>query len=53
MFREAGIDARYIDAHTPLQERRELVDMFKAGDFPVLVNCGMARLRFPLVLGYS
>lgn len=39
-FQIAGIDARYIYFGTPAVERKELVDAFKAGQFPVLVNCG-------------
>ncbi|KAF9822124.1 hypothetical protein IEO21_00118 [Rhodonia placenta] len=40
-FREAGIDARYVYSGTPAVERRALVEMFKAGGFPVLVNCAV------------
>lgn len=40
-FRSYGIDARYIYSHTPQAERKALVSSFKAGQFPVLVNCGM------------
>lgn len=39
-FQLAGVDARYIYAATPTQERNTLIDGFKAGDFPVLINCG-------------
>ncbi|EJD04075.1 P-loop containing nucleoside triphosphate hydrolase protein [Fomitiporia mediterranea MF3/22] len=37
-FREAGIDARYVYANTPANERKALVEAFKAGKFPVLLN---------------
>ena len=40
-FREAGVDARYVYAGTPAEERRALISGFKAGAFPVLLNCGM------------
>ncbi|KAI0946007.1 hypothetical protein AcV7_010099 [Taiwanofungus camphoratus] len=40
-FQIAGIDARYIYFGTPAVERKELVDAFKAGQFPVLVNCAV------------
>jgi len=40
-FRSYGIDARYIFSETPAEERKALVNAFKAGAYPVLVNCGM------------
>ena len=40
-FREAGVDARYVYAGTPAVERKEIIDAFKAGGFPVLLNVGM------------
>ena len=39
-FREAGVDARYVYSNTPAKERKALVDAFKAGEFPVLLNVG-------------
>ena len=39
-FRQFGVDARYLHSGTPIAERKALVAMFKAGLFPVLVNCG-------------
>lgn len=39
-FRQAGVDARFIYERTPIVERREILAAFKAGEFPVLVNCG-------------
>lgn len=45
MFRRYGIDARYIFSETPPAERKELVDAFKAGQFPVLINCGTYFIR--------
>lgn len=39
-FREAGVDARYITGSTPVIERKELLDDFRGGAFPILVNCG-------------
>ncbi|KZT30598.1 P-loop containing nucleoside triphosphate hydrolase protein [Neolentinus lepideus HHB14362 ss-1] len=38
-FREAGIDARYLYSGTRATERTTLIADFKAGKFPVLVNC--------------
>lgn len=38
-FREAGIDARYVTGNTKDSERKSLVEAFKAGEFPVLINC--------------
>ncbi|KAF9496149.1 P-loop containing nucleoside triphosphate hydrolase protein [Pleurotus eryngii] len=40
-FRNYGIDARYVYAKTPTNERKQLVDAFKAGEFPVLINCAV------------
>lgn len=39
-FRNAGIDARYVYSKTPAAERRVLVNAFRAGEFPVLLNVG-------------
>ena len=39
-FQSAGIDARYLYAGTSIPERNALIDGFKAGEFPVLINCG-------------
>jgi hypothetical protein len=46
-FRGYGIDARYLYSETPMAERKALVASFKAGEFPVLVNCGTQKLRLP------
>ena len=40
-FREFGIDARQLHSKTPAIERRTLIAEFKAGRYPVLVNCGV------------
>ncbi|OCH96088.1 P-loop containing nucleoside triphosphate hydrolase protein [Obba rivulosa] len=40
-FREYGIDARYVYSGTPAAERKALIAAFKAGHFPVLVNCAI------------
>jgi ATP-dependent helicase IRC3 len=40
VFQSAGVDARYLYSGTPIPERNALIDSFKAGGFPVLVNCG-------------
>ena len=39
-FQSASVDARYLHAGTPIPERNALIDGFKAGAFPVLINCG-------------
>ena len=39
-FRAHGIDARFLHAKTPAFERKALLDSFRAGVYPVLVNCG-------------
>lgn len=40
-FQSAGVDARYLYAGTPIPERNALIDGFKAGAFPVLINCAL------------
>ncbi|CUS07110.1 unnamed protein product [Tuber aestivum] len=40
-FRAHGIDAREVTSRSPTQIRRECLDEFKAGKFPVMVNCGV------------
>ncbi|RKF72649.1 putative mitochondrial ATP-dependent helicase irc3 [Golovinomyces cichoracearum] len=40
-FRNHGIDARFITGTTSKSERSDRLDKFKAGEFPVLVNCGV------------
>lgn len=53
-FQSAGIDARYLVSGTPSAERVASIDAFKAGEFPVLLNCGKlhspptSRPRFTL-----
>lgn len=40
-FRQYGFDARFVTGDTHKLERGEILDAFKRGDFPVLVNCGV------------
>ncbi|KIJ38480.1 hypothetical protein M422DRAFT_33262 [Sphaerobolus stellatus SS14] len=40
-FRSAGIDARYLHSGTHVAERKALLHAFRAGLFPVLVNCAI------------
>ncbi|KAG0637491.1 P-loop containing nucleoside triphosphate hydrolase protein [Tuber brumale] len=40
-FREYGIDAREVTSRSSTQDRRECLEEFKAGKFPVMVNCGV------------
>ncbi|UZJ56303.1 hypothetical protein CBS101457_005623 [Exobasidium rhododendri] len=40
-FREAGIDARYLTGSTLISERKQLINDFGNGDFPVLINCAI------------
>jgi ATP-dependent helicase IRC3 len=40
-FRDHGVDARYVTGETPKQQRTATLDAFKAGRFPVLLNCGV------------
>jgi ATP-dependent helicase IRC3 len=41
VFREHGVDAHFVTADTPLWKRRNIIDDFKAGKFPVLLNVGV------------
>ncbi|KAI0048367.1 P-loop containing nucleoside triphosphate hydrolase protein [Auriscalpium vulgare] len=41
MFRDFGIDARYVYSGTPVAERKALIASFRASEFPVLVNCSL------------
>lgn len=40
-FRAHGIDARFVTGDTPKVERSNILDAFKRGEFPVMVNCGV------------
>ncbi|KAF3918582.1 hypothetical protein AA313_de0201377 [Arthrobotrys entomopaga] len=40
-FRRHGYEAFYVTGETPPKERSQLLENFKAGKFPVLVNCGV------------
>ena len=44
-FRLAGIDARYVYSGTPTAERKALISSFRAGQYPVLLNCGQEGIR--------
>lgn len=40
-FRSRGIDARYIHSGTHVRERQQLLEDFRAGLYPVLINCAI------------
>ena len=40
-FRAHGIDARFVTSDTQVKLRSERLALFKSGDFPVLLNCGI------------
>ncbi|KAF3917371.1 hypothetical protein ABW21_db0203150 [Orbilia brochopaga] len=40
-FRRYGHEAFFVTSETPLKERTQILDDFRAGKFPVLVNCGV------------
>lgn len=40
-FRQYGVDARLVTGDTPVVERSELLEAFRRGEFPVLVNCNV------------
>lgn len=41
MFRQHGVDARFITGDTATAIRTKTLDAFKAGEYPVLLNCGI------------
>lgn len=45
-FREMGISAEHVDAYTPENERREIIDGFRDGAFKILSNCSMLAEGF-------
>ncbi|KAK3905701.1 P-loop containing nucleoside triphosphate hydrolase protein [Staphylotrichum tortipilum] len=40
-FQHSGVDARYVTGETKTVERSRLLDEFKRGEYPVLINCGV------------
>ncbi|KAL9095215.1 MAG: hypothetical protein Q9165_002471 [Trypethelium subeluteriae] len=40
-FIQHGIEAKYITSNTHPRARSEILDAFRRGDFPVLLNCGI------------
>lgn len=40
-FRVHGIDARFVTGDTQMKIRGERLSMFKSGEYPVLLNCGI------------
>ena len=40
-FRAHGSEARFVTSDTPMKTRAERLALFKAGEFPVLLNCGI------------
>ncbi|PWN27946.1 P-loop containing nucleoside triphosphate hydrolase protein [Jaminaea rosea] len=47
-FREAGIDARYLHGSVSAKERKQLLADFRAGTYPVLLNCAILTEGFDL-----
>jgi superfamily II DNA or RNA helicase len=45
-FIKAGHNAAHIDCHTPAEERRELINRFKAGNLQVLCSVGVLAVGF-------
>lgn len=41
MFRRFGYDAQFVTGDTPRDVRRERIEAFRAGKFPVLLNCSI------------
>jgi len=46
-FQLAGVETRSLSSHTDAAERNRIVNSFRKGDFPVLINCMM------LIEGYD
>lgn len=40
-FHKRHVDARTVHSGTPLRERERVIDDFRRGAFPVLINCGI------------
>ena len=40
-FRKNGINAQFVTGETPVKIRSARIDAFRAGEFPVLLNCGV------------
>ncbi|KAK1995498.1 P-loop containing nucleoside triphosphate hydrolase protein [Colletotrichum falcatum] len=40
-FRKHGYEARFVTGDTPKVERSKILEAFRKGEFPVLVNCGV------------
>jgi ATP-dependent helicase IRC3 len=47
-FRQHGFDARAVTSYTSKADRVALVEAFRRGDFPVLINCGIFTEGFDL-----
>lgn len=45
-FRQHGIDARAVTSRNDKKQRGEIIEAFKNGEFPVLVNCGILTEGF-------
>jgi superfamily II DNA or RNA helicase len=45
-FREQGVSAEYVSGMTPRDERRKIIDAFRAGEIQVLCNCQVLVLGF-------
>lgn len=45
-FNKEGILAAHVDAHTPDGERRQIFNLYKAGEIRILCNVGIATLGF-------
>lgn len=45
-FRGAGVSAEHVDAYTNPDERRDIIDRFKAGRYKVLSNCALLAEGF-------
>ncbi|GAB1732867.1 hypothetical protein NU195Hw_g7720t1 [Hortaea werneckii] len=41
MFRHHGINTQFVTGDTPSKLRKERLDSFKRGEYPVLLNCGI------------
>jgi len=46
MFKQFGVGAEYMDAYTPMTERRETIERFRTGETKIICNVGVLTTGF-------
>ena len=46
MFHQFGVSAEYMDAYTPMDERRGIIERFRTGDTKIICNVGVLTTGF-------